>query len=422
MRVVIVGSGAREHALAHRLAREAEIVCVGGNAGTAEVGANISPGDSSVASLTSVIVEQSPGLVVVGPEAPLCAGLADALRAERIDVFGPSAAAARLEGSKAFAKEIMHAKNVPTAKAAVFGDAAKAERFVRDAGCAFVVKADGLAAGKGVVVAETVDETLAAVKRVMVDRALGEAGATVLLEEVLTGPEISVHALCDGERFVLLGAAQDHKRAYDGDRGPNTGGMGAYGPPPMFTDALREQVARNVIRPTLDAMRERGAPFRGVLFVGLMLSPSGPKVLEYNVRFGDPEATVLMSQWDGDALPYFVAAARGSLESLPAPALARGAALAVVLTAGGYPAAYARGKRITGVAEARAVEGVTVFHAGTRRNGDVLTTNGGRVLAITGRGDDVAQARARAYQAAERITFEGVAYRRDIGYQAVGKR
>ncbi|HJL30593.1 MAG TPA: phosphoribosylamine--glycine ligase, partial [Polyangiaceae bacterium LLY-WYZ-15_(1-7)] len=358
-------------------------------------------------------------LVVVGPEAPLVEGLVDALGEVGIAAFGPSREAARLEGSKIFAKELMDRHGVPTAGFAVFDDADAAEAYVREAKRPLVVKADGLAAGKGVTVAKDADEAADAIHRIMRDRQFGEAGARVLIEECLVGQEVSYHVVCDGERYVALAPAQDHKRALEGDEGPNTGGMGAYSPPPVVTPELEAAIQKRVVEPTLAGMKAEGVPFRGALFVGLMIVEGEPFVLEYNVRFGDPETECLMTRWGGSALPLFFGSARGDLSGVEtrwhAPA-----SLCVVLASGGYPGAYEKGKPIEGLAEAGALEEVVVFHAGTRREGDQVLTNGGRVLTVTATGADLREAAMRAYAAVDRIAFEGAHVRRDIGWRALG--
>jgi phosphoribosylamine--glycine ligase len=421
--VLVVGGGAREHALAWKLAQSPhvrEVIAAPGNAGVAHVARCVPTPAEDVEAIVALARRESVGLVVVGPEAPLVRGLADALRAEGIPTFGPSAAAARLEGSKVFAKELMREIGVPTAPFEVFDDPDRAEAYVRAARRPLVVKADGLAAGKGVFVAGDEAEALAAVRTLMRERAFGEAGARVVIEEVLRGTEVSFHVVCDGTRFVALAAAQDHKRLEDGDRGPNTGGMGAYSPPPAFTPELEGRILAEVVEPTLAAMRARGTPFTGALFVGLMIVEGAPRVLEYNVRFGDPEAEVLMARWKGDVLPLLLGAARGDLSGVrvqwDAPA-----ALCVVLAAEGYPGAPRKGDPIEGLDDAATLPGVQVFHAGTRVDGGRVVSAGGRVLTVTAVGGDVDEAAARAYAAVDRIRFAGARCRRDIGRQARGR-
>jgi phosphoribosylamine--glycine ligase len=420
MKLMVVGSGAREHALAARLARSPEVsavLCAPGNGGTAEFAENIAVDPEDVAAVVALARARGVDFVVIGPEAPLVLGLADALRDAGIAVFGPGKRAAQLEGSKAFSKRFMQKHDVPTAPAWIFEDAAAAEAHVKALGRGLVVKADGLAAGKGVIVASDVAETLAAIERVMRKREFGAAGDRVVLEERLVGEEVSFHVVLDGERGVALAAAQDHKRLLDQDRGPNTGGMGAYSPPPVVTPAVEQEILERVVAPTLRGLRDDGIAYRGVLFIGLMIVDGDPYVLEYNTRFGDPETQVLLARCAGDVLPLFYGAARGDLRGVEvrweAPA-----AMTVVLASQGYPGAYPKGLPITGLAASSAVEGVEIQHAGTRLQDDVIVTAGGRVLSVTARGADIDAVAARAYEATTRIRFDGMQYRRDIGWRA----
>ncbi len=420
MRVLVVGNGGREHAIAAKLAASAGVralCCAPGTAGTARVAQNLAIGATDVEGLVGAAKAHAIELVVVGPETPLAAGLVDALAEAGVLAFGPTRAAARLESSKAFAKDFMKRHGVPTAAYGAFDDARAAVAFVRAQGRPMVVKADGLAAGKGVVVAETVDESIAAIEAIMIAREHGEAGARVVVEERLVGPEISFHVISDGERYVPLAAAQDHKRLLDGDRGPNTGGMGAYSPPPMVTPEIERAILEDVVEPTLAGMRAEGCPLRGALFVGLRLTGDGPKVLEYNVRFGDPETEVLMARWDGDVLPLFLGSARGDLRGV-SPRWGAPAALAVVMASEGYPGAVVKGRPIEGIDRASALEGVTVYEAGTATEGGRTVTSGGRVLAVTAVGADLDEAAARAYAGVAAIRFEGAQHRSDIGWQA----
>ena len=422
MKVLVVGGGGREHALCWAIAASpmlGKLWCAPGNAGIAAVAECVAIGAEDVAGLVGFAKAQGVDLVVVGPEAPLTLGLADACVAAGLKVFGPSRAAAALEGSKTFTKEVADAAGVPTAAWARFEDAAAARAYIRAQGAPIVVKADGLAAGKGVVVAATVAEAEAAIGDIMEDRVHGAAGAAVVIEECLIGQEISFFALCDGETALPLGAAQDHKRVGDGDTGPNTGGMGAYSPPPVFTEALREQVMAEVVRPTLAEMARRGTPFRGVLFAGLMLTAQGPKLIEFNVRFGDPECQALMVRLRSDLLLALLAAADGELRDFtlrwdPRPSLT------VVMAAAGYPGAYAKGTEIRGLERAAAVPGVEVFHAGTARRADgALVATGGRVLGVTAVGESLQAARDAAYRAVDAIDWPAGFCRRDIAYQAL---
>ena len=416
-RILIVGGGAREHALATAL-KEHELVIAPGNAGTARLGRNVAVASNDVPALVLLAERERVDLVVVGPEAPLTLGLVDALEAKGIAAFGPCRAAARLEGSKAFMKDFLRRHRIPTAEFAVFDDAEQAKAHVRAAGRPLVVKADGLCAGKGVVVAASAEEAILAIDRMMVARDLGDAGATVVIEEILPGDEASFHVVCDGIRGIALVPAQDHKRVFDADRGPNTGGMGAYAPASIVTPAVHEQVMRNVVEPTLRGMAKAGTPFRGVLFVGLMIENGQARVLEFNVRFGDPETAVLVPMLEGDWLALLEGAARGDLSRVSA-GTKPGAALAVVMAAEGYPAKPAAGDRIEGL-DASVPDGAFVFHAGTRMEGEDVFTSGGRVLTVGAYASSFASARELAYAAVSRIHWRGEHHRTDIGHRAIG--
>jgi phosphoribosylamine--glycine ligase len=420
-RVVIVGSGAREHALAAAIvAGGHQVVVAPGNAGTETVARNVAVRADDVPGLVDLAVAENADLVVVGPEMPLTLGLSDALAARGVLAFGPSKAAARLEGSKSFMKRFCERHRIPTAAFAVFDDADAAERHARASALPLVVKADGLAAGKGVVVSESADEACEAIDRIMRKRQFGDAGRTVVLEERLAGEEASFHVVCDGTRAVALAPAQDHKRVGDGDRGPNTGGMGAYAPAPVVTSAVHDRVMRDIVEPTLGGMAAEGTPFRGVLFVGLMIEAGVPRVLEYNVRFGDPETTVLVPTYGGDWFDLLDAAARGALPRTPIALPAR-AALSVVMAAAGYPAKVRTGDRIEGL-HGSFPEGAFVFHAGTARaKGGEVVTSGGRVLAVGASGSTLEQAASLAYEAVARIRWEGEHHRRDIGRRALSR-
>lgn len=419
MRILIVGGGAREHALAWRLAQDPGVEVIGapGNAGTATVGRNIDLDPTDAQRVVAVAKKESVDLAIVGPEAPLVAGVVDALQANGIDAFGPNQEAAQLEGSKIFSKEFMARHDIPTAGFQVFDDPDAATRYIEEAARPLVVKADGLAAGKGVIVASTAAEAVAGVDLIMRDRAFGEAGDRVLIEECLVGQEVSYHVVADGERFIPLAPAQDHKRAFDGDKGPNTGGMGAYSPPPVVTPAIERKILDRVIEPTLRGMASEGRPFRGALFVGLMIVDGEPWVLEYNVRFGDPECQTLVTRWAGSILPLVLGSAQGDFGDL-SPEWEAPASLCLVLASGGYPGSYEKGKPISGLRAAAALPNVTVFHAGTRLEGDSVVTSGGRVLSITAIGADIDEAATRAYEAAAKIDFDGKQFRQDIGWRA----
>lgn len=421
MRVLVVGSGAREHALAWKLKRSPQVkalFCLPGNAGTASVATNLPGSASELDGIVSAAQAQAIDFVVVGPEDPLVLGLVDRLRSVGIVAFGPDKVGAQLEGSKAFSKQLMAEAGVPTAAFQIFTDADQAEAYVRGAGRPLVVKADGLAAGKGVVVARDADEAAAAIDQIMRKRVFGEAGATVVVEETLRGQEVSYHIVSDGERYVALAPAQDHKRVGDGDQGPNTGGMGAYSPPPVVTPEVEQKILARVVEPTLAALKKRGTPFRGALFVGLMVEDGEPSVLEFNTRFGDPETEVILARWQGDLLPLLLGSARGDLRGVEASWSAP-CALCVVVASGGYPVSYEKGRRIQGLATAG--QEAIVFHAGTRSEDGHVVTAGGRVLAITATGQTVDEAAARAYTVAQQIHFEGAHYRRDIGHHARAK-
>ncbi|MBX3263335.1 MAG: phosphoribosylamine--glycine ligase [Labilithrix sp.] len=426
-RILVVGGGSREHALGVGLAASAggaaspgghELLFAPGNAGTLALGRNVAVSASDVPALVALAEREAVDLVVVGPELPLTLGLVDALSAKGIRAFGPTRAAARLEGSKAFMKDICERAGVPTAAYAVFDDADAAKAHVRSAGRPLVVKADGLCAGKGVVVASTVDEACDAIDRMLLRGELGDAGRVVVLEELLPGEEASFHVVCDGTRAIPLAAAQDHKRVFDGDRGPNTGGMGAYAPAPIVTPQVAAEVMTAIVTPTLRAMADAGAPFRGVLFVGLMIDAGKPRVLEFNVRFGDPETTVLVPMLDGDWFALLDGAARGDLSGFEAETRP-GAALAVVMAAERYPASPATGDPIEGL-DAPTPPGTCVYHAGTKRDGGAIVTAGGRVLTVGARAATLAEARDAAYAVVARIRWRGEHHRSDIGHRALG--
>lgn len=416
--VLVVGSGGREHALAWALQRSDKVSKVWispGNGGTAGVADAVAIDADDVDALVSFAKERQVSLVVVGPEAPLVAGLVDRLTAVGIPAFGPTRACAALEGSKAFAKQMMDRCGVPTARWASFDGAEAALAWLASASFPVVVKASGLAAGKGVIIPESPEEAAGAV-RDMFSGQFGEAGATVVLEERLEGEEASLLAVCDGERYAVFPAAQDHKRVGEGDTGPNTGGMGAYAPAPVVA-GHEAALAEQVIAPILRAFAEDGTPFRGVLYAGLMMTWDGPRVLEYNVRFGDPETQVLLPLLASDAFDLFLACAEGTLD----PSFLQvhgGAAATVVAASEGYPGSYPKGRSIRGVDRASLLDDVVVFHAGTQDQDGALVTSGGRVLAVTGTGSDLRRALERAYAGLAEVEFEGMHFRTDIGWRA----
>jgi phosphoribosylamine--glycine ligase len=420
MNILLLGSGGREHALAWKMAASPltdRLYCAPGNAGIAREAECLALDIADHAAVIAFCKANAIGLVVIGPEAPLVAGLVDDLEAAGVKAFGPTKAAARLEGSKGFTKDLCRTNGIPTAAYERFSAAAPAKDYVRRAGAPIVVKADGLAAGKGVVVAQTLDEALAAVD-MMFDGGLGAAGAEVVVEEFLVGEEASFFALCDGETAVPLASAQDHKRAFDGDTGPNTGGMGAYSPAPVMTPEMTARTMDEIIRPTLRAMKAAGSPYKGALFAGLMITREGPKLIEYNARFGDPETQVLMLRLMSDLVPALLAARDGQLKNFDLRWYPD-AALTVVMAANGYPGAYSRGSVIEGLDDAAAVEGVEIFHAGTKAEGERILANGGRVLNVSAQGKTVSEAQARAYRAIDRIRWPDGFCRHDIGWQAV---
>jgi phosphoribosylamine--glycine ligase len=417
MRVLVVGSGGREHALCWALSASpllTELWCAPGNTGTAKVAKNVPIDALDVAALVAFAKANAIDLVVPGPEAPLVASLADSLDAEAIPCCGPTALAAQLEGSKSFTKELCDKAGIPTALWERFDDAERARDFVQRRGAPLVIKADGLAAGKGVMVAETEAEALAAIKAMMEDRELGDAGATLIIEERLTGPEISFFTLCDGLHALPLGAAQDYKRVGEGDTGPNTGGMGAISPPPLWTEALQEEALTRIIRPVLAELAQRGTPFRGVLFAGLMLTEVGLKLIEFNVRLGDPECQALVLRLKSDLLSALVAACDGELENFDLRWHEQ-PSIAVVVAARGYPGTPKRGGEIRGLEAAAALDDVQIFHAGTRAANGRILADGGRVLTVCATGKHLSEARDVVYRAIANIDWPDGFCRRDIG-------
>ena len=423
MRVLLIGGGGREHALAWKIAQSPlceALFAAPGNPGTAQCGTNVAVAVEDHDAVVRFCRSERMDFVVVGPEVPLVAGIVDDLAAAGIKAFGPSRAAAQLEGSKAFTKELCAEFGIPTAAFARFTEEAAARAYVRERGAPIVIKADGLAAGKGVVVATAVAEAEEAVA-MMFGGSLGAAGTEVVIEEFLEGEEASFFALCDGTRAIPLGTAQDHKRAFDGDEGPNTGGMGAYSPAPVLTPDVEARVMREIVEPTLAALRARGAPYRGVLYAGLMITAEGPKLIEYNVRLGDPEAQVLLPRLASDLAAALLAACDGVLDHFSLR-WADEAALTVVMAARGYPGAVERGTQIRGIDAAAGMDDVLVFHAGTAVENGRLVAASGRVLNVTALGPTVADAQRRAYDAVAKIDWPGGFFRTDIGWRAVSRQ
>jgi len=421
MNVLVIGGGGREHALADSLARSqrvSRVYCAPGNAGTAGIAENVALSAGNLEALVALAKEKQIALTVVGPEGPLCDGIVDQFEREGLKIFGPTKRAARIEGDKAYAKKLMKLAHVPTAEARVFEHYDQARDYVATRDSGVVVKAVGLAAGKGVFVCSDPAEALLALEQIMVDRQFGDAGDCVIVEEVLKGPELSVHALVNDRTIYMLESAQDHKPIGEGDTGPNTGGMGTYSPAPIATEHVLATIERDILVPIVDAMRQDDAPYRGVLYAGLMLTPAGPKVLEFNCRFGDPETQVLLARLKSDLFDLLEATVDGRLASAdvrwdPKPAVC------VVMASGGYPGEYEKGKPITGLDGISTRSDIRVYHAGTRKAGSDILTSGGRVLGVTGLGADIAAAKARAYLGVSMISFEGSYVRGDIADKAI---
>ena len=424
MRVLVVGSGGREHALTWALSRSPKVTAVyvaPGNAGTTAMATNVPIVADDLAAMSQHCAEERYDLVVVGPEVPLAEGLADRLRAEGIRVFGPSQQCAQIEASKAYAKDFMSTHGIPTAAYATFDDYAQARDYVASHGAPIVIKASGLAAGKGAIVCQTEEEAQRALDRVMKERAFGDAGDTVVLEDCLTGQEASVLAFTDGETVVPMVVAQDHKAAYDGDRGPNTGGMGCYAPTSLVDDATVERVVEQVLQPAVDGLRARGCRYVGVLYAGLMLEDDRFQVLEFNCRFGDPETQVILPLLETDLVDIMEACIDGRLDEVRVSWRDQ-SAVCVVMASGGYPSSYEKGFAIEGLDDAAALQDTVVFHAGTRCDDGRVLTDGGRVLGVTAWADTLSDAMARAYQAVEQIHWPGVMYRSDIGAKGLRER
>jgi len=420
MNILVIGSGGREHALCWKIAQSPlvdTLYCAPGNGGIADVAACVPLDAKDFDAVISFCREMAIDFVVVGPEDPLVAGLVDALTEADILAFGPTAGAAQLEGSKGFTKDVCAKYDIPTAAYGRFKSAADAKAYVEKQGAPIVVKADGLAAGKGVILAQTVEEAFAAIDNIF-GGAFGDAGAEVVVEEFLTGEEASFFVLCDGQNTLALATAQDHKAVGEGDTGPNTGGMGAYSPAPVMTDDICDRVMNEIINPTVKAMADMGHPFRGVFFAGLMITADGPKLIEYNVRFGDPECQVLMSRMKSDFVPLLLASAKGELDDCTVE-WRDDVALTVVMATRGYPGSYQKGDEISGIKAAERKTGATVFHAGTKLEEGILVANGGRVLNVTALGATVTEAQKTAYAAVDTVNWPGGFCRRDIGWRAV---
>ena len=420
MKVLLIGGGGREHAMAWKMAqspRLEKLYAAPGNPGIAQVAECLDIADSDIDALLAFATKEGIDLTVVGPEGPLAAGLTDRFQAAGLAVFGPSKDAARLEGSKAYSKEVMTRFGVPTAAARAFTDTAEAKEYLQQFSAPYVVKADGLAAGKGVIIAESLEQAQRAVTDMLDDNKFGDAGARVVIEEFLHGEEASFLVFSDGETIVPMVSAQDHKRIFDGDKGPNTGGMGAYSPAPVMTEALTQTAMDKVMRPVIDGLREAGTKFVGILYAGLMIDKGQIKVLEFNCRFGDPETQPLLMRLDSDLLEIFDAGARGTLDQVQVN-WSDDATVCVVMASAGYPATSTKGCVIKGLADADGYDNVTVFHAGTAVSGDDLVTNGGRVLGVTARGRGLQEALDLAYNAVGRIHFDGMQVRNDIGAKA----
>jgi phosphoribosylamine--glycine ligase len=424
MDVLLIGSGGREHAIAWKLRQSKQLgklYIAPGNAGTARCGENVAIKDNDVPALVDFARQKRVGLVIVGPEEPLANGVVDAMEAAQIKAFGPNAAAAQLEADKAFSKQLMRSGAISTAEGRVFDRYIDAKAYIASRDEPVVIKAAGLAKGKGVIVCDDPAQGILAAERVMVDRIFGAAGAKIVVEDKLLGEEASILAFVDGHSIYVMESSQDHKPIGDGDTGPNTGGMGAYSPAPIITDDMMVRITREILVPTVDAMNRNGTPFKGVLYTGLMMTSGGPRVLEFNVRFGDPETQPILMRLQSDLLEVFLAVCDAKLEEVflkwdPRPAVC------VVMASGGYPDDYEKGKVITGLREAEELSDVVVFHAGTQqRNGDVVT-NGGRVLGVTALGANIAAAKAQAYEAVDRIRFEGAYCRRDIADKAIQRK
>jgi phosphoribosylamine--glycine ligase len=423
MDVLLIGSGGREHAIAWKLAQSKDLgklYIAPGNAGTERCGENVAIAANDVKAIVDFAKQNSIGLVVVGPEDPLAAGLVDALEQAGIKAFGPSAAAAQLEADKAFAKQLMRASSISTAEGRIFDRFSDAKKYIASRDEPVVIKAAGLAQGKGVIVCDDPADGILAAEKIMCDRIFGTAGDKIIVEDKLLGEETSILAFVDGHNIYIMESSQDHKPVGDGDTGPNTGGMGAYSPAPVVTEELMNRITREILVPVVDGMNRNGTPYKGVLYAGLMLTGGGPRVLEFNVRFGDPETQPILMRLKSDLLDVCLAVCEGRLDDVtlkwdPRPAVC------VIMASGGYPGNYEKGKKISGLDEAEQLEDVVVFHAGTKNQDGDIVTSGGRVLGVTALGKNIADAKARAYQAVDKIKFDGAYFRRDIADKAINK-
>lgn len=423
MKVLVVGGGGREHALVWKIAQSPlveKIYCAPGNPGIADLAECVHIGADEIDALCEFAKAEQIGLTVVGPEVPLTMGIVDTFQAAGLDVFGPNKAAAQIEGSKGFSKDLMARHNIPTAAYQSFTDHAAAVAYIKEQGAPIVVKADGLAAGKGVIVAMTEEQAISAVDDIMLDKVFGTAGASVVIEEFMAGEEASFFAFTDGKNILPLASSQDHKRVYDNDEGPNTGGMGAYSPAPVVTAELHDTIVETIVRPTIDGMAKDGCPYVGILYVGLMIADGKPRVVEFNARFGDPEAQPLLMRMKSDIVPVLQACAKGELNQDSIEWHDK-AAVCVVLASGGYPASFEKGLPIKGLDQAAEIEDLMVFHAGTSLKDGEIVNNGGRVLGVTGLGTTVKDAIDKAYEGVNTICWEKVHYRKDIGARALNR-
>jgi len=423
MKILVVGGGGREHTLVWKISQSPlvdKIYCAPGNPGIAQLAECVHIGADEITALCEFAQAENIDLTVVGPEVPLTLGIVDTFQAAGLDIFGPNKAAAQIEGSKGFSKDLMARYNIPTAAYQKFTDHAQAVAYIRQQGAPIVVKADGLAAGKGVIVALTEEQAIAAVDDIMLDQVFGEAGASVVIEEFMDGEEASFFAFTDGKNILPLASSQDHKRVNDNDEGPNTGGMGAYSPAPVVTDELYQVIIETIVKPTVDGMAQDGCPYSGILYVGLMIKDGKPRVVEYNARFGDPEAQPLLMRMKSDIVPVLLACARGKLEQKNIEWHDK-AAVCVVMASGGYPAAYEKGLPISGLDRAAKIDDLMVFHAGTALKDGEIVNQGGRVLGVTGLGDTVRDAIDKAYTGVKVIHWDGVHFRNDIGARALNR-